>query len=127
MSMNNFFEIHKKEKEDKSIIYEIGLNREHKIYEGHFPDKAIVPGVLSMQIIKELLEDDLEVELRLQKAGNVKFLYPILPEINKNLNISIRYVSKISETLKVKACIYSKDIQFMKLQATYIRSCGYFK
>ena len=52
----------------------ISLNREHNIFEGHFPGNPILPGVCTVQIALELLEKLTGRELRLAKAGNIKYL-----------------------------------------------------
>ena len=39
------------------LITRIKLNKDHDIYNGHFPNNPITPGVIIIQIIKEILEE----------------------------------------------------------------------
>ena len=38
------------------LITRIKLNKDHDIYNGHFPNNPIIPGVIIIQIIKEILD-----------------------------------------------------------------------
>src|SRR6266550_1356025 len=69
------------------------INEKHEIFTGHFPDLPIVPGVCTMQMIKELLEQHLQKKLRLITAGNLKFLSIINPVENPEIEIQISYAS----------------------------------
>ena len=55
------------------VKYVIQLDPEHLIFEGHFPQHPILPGVAMLQLLKELAEQQLNIELQLQRATNVKF------------------------------------------------------
>ncbi|MBN2813970.1 MAG: hypothetical protein JXQ80_07815 [Bacteroidales bacterium] len=74
--MNNLYTVPSFEvslSKDK-VTARISLNRGHNIFEGHFPGNPILPGVCTVQIALELLEKLTGRELRLAKAGNIKYL-----------------------------------------------------
>lgn len=77
--------------ESGSIRSTIKLNAGHPVFEGHFPGNPILPGVCTVQIVKELLEVVFKKELMLEKAGNIKYLgfvSPVTtPEVLFNLAI----------------------------------------
>lgn len=57
MLLENFYKIiHIKEREDGKQAIEIELNPGHVLYQGHFPGQPVVPGVCTLQIIKESAE-----------------------------------------------------------------------
>ena len=57
MLLENFYKIiHIKEREDGKQEIEIELNPGHVLYQGHFPGQPVVPGVCTLQIIKESAE-----------------------------------------------------------------------
>ena len=95
------------------------LNTSHPIFEGHFPDIPIVPGVVLMQMIKEVLEDDFACKLNLIEAKNVKFLDFINPKEVSELDFDIIIKSKETESLKIQAIISSKKAIHFKLSANY--------
>ena len=66
------------EEKDK-ISAKILLNREHPVFGGHFPGNPILPGVCTVQIIRELLEKAVGKELVLHKAASIKYLGFISP------------------------------------------------
>jgi 3-hydroxyacyl-[acyl-carrier-protein] dehydratase len=53
---------------------EIELDASHPLFEGHFPGNPILPGVCTVQIIRELLEQSMQKSLSMTKAGNIKYL-----------------------------------------------------
>jgi 3-hydroxyacyl-[acyl-carrier-protein] dehydratase len=53
---------------------EIELDPNHPLFDGHFPGNPILPGVCTVQIIKELLELSVQTSLFMSKAGNIKYL-----------------------------------------------------
>ena len=55
---------------ENSLSILIRLNAKHSIYEGHFPEQPITPGVVQLAIIKELLAEHLQVKLALLKVNN---------------------------------------------------------
>lgn len=56
------------------FLAEIELDANHPVFEGHFPGNPILPGVCTVQIIKELLELSVQKSLRMTRAGNIKYL-----------------------------------------------------
>ncbi len=83
------------------LITKIKLNKDHDIYNGHFPNNPITPGVIIIQIIKEILEEHLDCELFLRKIINIKYISPINPIINNSLLFEI-YLQKENKSIIVK-------------------------
>ena len=83
------------------LITRIKLNKDHDIYNGHFPNNPIMPGVIIIQIIKEILEEHLGCELFLREIINIKYISPINPIINNSLLFEI-YLQKENKSIIVK-------------------------
>jgi len=98
-----------------SIESRVLINLEDPIFEGHFPDVPVVPGVCMLQMIKELLEDRIGKPLQLLKAGNLKFLAVINPRLNSELSISISYVSGDDGNISADGSITDADKVFFKI------------
>ncbi len=64
------------------ITATVRLNKEHPVFQGHFPGNPILPGVCTIQIIKDLVERGMEAKCMLTKAGNVKYLGFVNPVTN---------------------------------------------
>ncbi|MBA6153889.1 3-hydroxyacyl-ACP dehydratase [Gelidibacter maritimus] len=102
MLLTNFYKIQTSETlEDNSFETIIVLQNEHPIFNGHFPNFPVTPGVAMLQIIKELTENQLQQSLFLKSASNVKFLSLVDPNKNAILNFSIT-LEEDHEHVKVK-------------------------
>lgn len=97
----------------------IDLNKKHKIYQGHFPSVPIVPGVCSIQIIKEVVQKILSLKLILIKANSIKFLSLINPNEISELLIKI--------ILSEDSGIYTADTTFNVGEKTLLKFKGMFK
>ncbi len=93
----------------------IALDKEHPIFQGHFPGFPIVPGVCMMAIIKELLEDVVERPLQLIQTANIKFLSLINPFENESVDVELKYSSGENNTLVLEGNISSSKLTFFKI------------
>lgn len=78
------------------ITANVRLNKEHPVFQGHFPGNPILPGVCTIQIIKELVDRGKDAKFMLTKAGNVKYLGFVNPVANPEVLFDL--VLKLSET-----------------------------
>ena len=67
------------------ITATIRLNKEHPVFQGHFPGNPILPGVCTIQIIKDLIDRGMGAKYMLTKAGNVKYLGFVNPVANPEM------------------------------------------
>jgi 3-hydroxyacyl-[acyl-carrier-protein] dehydratase len=86
---------------------EIELDPGNPVFGGHFPGNPILPGVCTVQIIRELLEQGIQKSLRMTKAGNIKYLgfvNPVtMPVLTFQLQVKIPESSDILCTATVSA------------------------
>ena len=86
MLLENFYKIiHIKEREDGKQAIEIELNPGHVLYQGHFPGQPVVPGVCTLQIIKESAEQIANQPLQ--------YVHSYLPSIR----FKLRYCNYLSD------------------------------
>lgn len=97
----------------------ICLNPVHEIYKGHFPQMPIAPGVVLVQIIKEIIESKLQKQLRLTEGDNIKFLALINPNETSELQLSI--------TIKQQNTILDVKAEYTGNQKSYTKFKGRFK
>ena len=119
MLINNLYEILNLKLKGEKIIAEIRLNPAHDIYKGHFPDQPLLPGVLQLQIVKEILSEAIKKEIRLKNSSNIKFLSMIDPGQVDKLSIEIDIISEIAGMYKVNARIHSGNTVFLRLKGVY--------
>ena len=61
-------------------LFRIKLNGGHEIYKGHFPEKAVSPGVCNLQIMKECAERIVGKELTIKTMAQCKMPAMITPD-----------------------------------------------
>lgn len=118
MFLNSFFEITHTKQEGDSITSRIRLNALHKIYEGHFPCNPVTPGVMLMQMVKEVLGNVMQKDFQLISMSRCKFLKVLNPIVTPEINI-VMDVVQTDELLKVNASGLEGDEVFFKLSAVY--------
>lgn len=91
MLIKEFYKIINLDSVESEVKATIKLNPNHEVYKGHFPGQAVVPGVIQLQIVKEILENHLEKNLFMGNITQVKYLVPITPVEVPELHISISY------------------------------------
>lgn len=118
MLIKDFYSIEYFEIAEGKIDAQLRLNPEHEVYKGHFPNQPVVPGVIQLQIIKELMEKAGEQELLLSKMAFAKYLKMIIPELSPILTLQIDF-SKKEGGFQFSAVI--KDVQsiFTKVKGTF--------
>ena len=103
MLLNDFFIINKLEKEEGSAVADVTIDKNHTIFDGHFPDFPVVPGVCLTQMVKEVLQEVTGDKLMLTKGSNIKFMAVVNPQENADLVMKITYVKK--ENVWSTSCI----------------------
>jgi 3-hydroxyacyl-[acyl-carrier-protein] dehydratase len=97
---------------------EIKINAAHPLFGGHFPDSPVTPGVIQLQMVKDILSQWLGRPLKLKAIRTCKFLEVLNPHQHEAIMISIKI--KGNDVLEVSAFGESGNSVFFKLQATYI-------
>jgi 3-hydroxyacyl-[acyl-carrier-protein] dehydratase len=85
---NELYAIHDWQQEAASIACTVTYDPAHPIFSGHFPGQPVVPGVCTMDMIKDMLQTALGQPLLLRSTGQVKFLRLILPDVKPDVAIS---------------------------------------
>jgi 3-hydroxyacyl-[acyl-carrier-protein] dehydratase len=49
-------------------------------FDGHFPGFAVLPGVAQLAIVAAVLEEALEIRVRVTDVSRVRFKLPVLPD-----------------------------------------------
>jgi 3-hydroxyacyl-[acyl-carrier-protein] dehydratase len=119
--LNDLYTI-KEVKEDianRRITIQAALNPSHQIFTGHFPGNPVLPGVCTVQIVKELLSDHLKKDLMLKKAGNIKYLSFINPEVNPMINFELRLKDTEEGLLACNAKVFFESTVFCSFKGEF--------
>jgi len=116
MLFNDFYTCHDIQHTDGKVSCRLVFNAAHDIFKGHFPGNPVVPGVCMMEIVKELLQQEVNKTLILRNTGNVKFLQLITPESQPLIDISWK---ENEDGYSVSATLNSGTSALFKLAGTY--------
>lgn len=121
MLQDDFYSVIKKEStpDGQNVEAKIRFDRSHRIFEGHFPQVPVVPGVCLIQMVQELSGELLNKKLALSNGSNIKFLSPINPDMHSEVNVSIQTKVGENEMIKVSAVCSFDSVIFMKLRAGF--------
>ena len=116
--LNDFFFIQQEENIPGSVKAKISINPQHKIFDGHFPGKPVVPGVCMVQIIIELMEKVILKKVKLREADSIKFLAVMNPTDNDEIDVTINYAMEGNKWL-IDASLFLGPIIFFKFKAIF--------
>lgn len=117
-SLNNFII-----PETGKVQAEVKLNASHAIFNGHFPESPVVPGVCLVQISKEMLEKSLNTTTQLTQSSQVKFLAVVDPTVNAVLQIALD-TKEQDGLISVNAVISAGEKVFFKFKGVFKRDNG---
>lgn len=120
MLIDDFFTLKSIEYTNDIIHAQICLNENHRIFEGHFPGKPVVPGVCLIQSIKEIIEKHLDKTFLLSSSSIIKFLIPVIPQNYPIINIKIRFSFQPENRIKTDAQIYFENSVFVKFKGDFL-------
>lgn len=121
MILKDFYRIIEKSAEANIVSATILINPEHNIFDGHFPEQSVVPGVVQLQIIKELMELHLGEKLMINKVTQVKYLIPIIPDKDVELIVKISIKKIEGQVIKIDATIGVLDSLFTKVKLNFFK------
>ena len=119
MFVNDFYTYRLIRQTDDVIEATITINPKHRIFDGHFPEYPLVPGVVQIQIIKEVASQCLNGQLQLVQSKSIKFLAMISPLQVQELQLRIAYRFLDENHYKIEAQLYNDTRSFLKLKGTY--------
>jgi 3-hydroxyacyl-[acyl-carrier-protein] dehydratase len=116
---DQFYTINRINEKDGELEANISINPSHKIFAGHFPDNPITPGVVQMEIIKEILSVHFARILKLKTVDNCKFLALLNPNANSDLIVKLKFLSYDESVIKISGTITSGSTRFLQIQSEY--------
>lgn len=90
MLLGDLFIVDNLESGDGFFKAALHVRWEHRIFEGHFPGRPVVPGACLVQLVQELAAASTRANLQLATAGPVKFMAMVRPQGNGSLHVKAR-------------------------------------
>lgn len=119
MLLNHFFTIGDKQVSGNELTVTLTINKDHRIFEGHFPGQPVVPGVCMMQMILELMEQVTGKRLKLLTAYDMKFLAVINPQVNNSVSATVKYTEDEGGTFSASATIFCNETVHFRFKGQF--------
>lgn len=120
--LNNLYKILDEHAEPGNFDIAIEIDRNHPIFQGHFPGNPVLPGACMIQIVEEILSHLLNIQLRCLEAPNIKFLSVLNPEIDSFVHVTgtMPEHGRENDILKVTAKISTETSVFFSFRGTFL-------
>ena len=115
--LDDFFKLTQIDSAPGVVKAKISINKEHRIFQGHFPGLPVVPGVCMLQMVREIMEVHLDRSLDITASDNMKFLSVINPDQNGEVDATINYTEE-TDIVSINATLFAGTTTFFKLKAT---------
>jgi 3-hydroxyacyl-[acyl-carrier-protein] dehydratase len=116
---DNFFTIKNQDITDSKADFRIKLNADSFIYQAHFPQNPITPGVCLIQIVMELFGSLKGEKFNIKTLKNVKFTAPINPLEFSEVDFSLDF-SENENSWQIKALVKENETVFAKISMVLV-------
>ena len=122
MFQNDFYQLNQTNQiAENSLEFQIQLNPKHAVFGGHFPGNPVTPGVMQMEVLKELLVQHFACSIDFLEMSSCKFLKVLNPEETPRVMVKVQF-EQIQEhnQLKVQATFQANEVIFTKIASLYL-------
>ncbi|MCK5857169.1 MAG: hypothetical protein KAG64_06740 [Bacteroidales bacterium] len=120
--MSKIYKIEQFYEQGSKIIAHLSIDENHPIFDGHFPQRSVLPGVIQLEIIKEVLSCFMKSSYKVQSIKNAKYLAMILPDENRSFSTELDYIIQDDQSVKIKAVIKNSSKVFLKFSGVFIKN-----
>lgn len=119
MLIEGFYQIiSTEEKEECEFVASVRLNKDHQVYQAHFPGNPITPGVCTIQILKDIVCLKFNKILVFNQISNVKFLNVINPLETPEIDFIIKF-SIVEKSIKINAVVRDGEKIYTKISGFF--------
>lgn len=116
---DRFYTILNASHSETELNFSIRIDANHAIFEGHFPGNPVTPGVVQLEIIKELLSEGMGRKVDLLSLSNCKYLAILNPTNCGDILVNIGYTWQENAAMKVVVSIKNSETTFLKAVGLY--------
>lgn len=99
---------------------EISLNKDSKVFEGHFPGQPVLPGVFMLEIIASVLSEITSGSRKLVEGDNIKFLSVLDPGVDSNIAVTMNFTISDERIYNVKSELSGNGKTFLKFKGKFL-------
>jgi 3-hydroxyacyl-[acyl-carrier-protein] dehydratase len=117
---DTFYTINTLTFEENVLEAGISIDPKHAIYEGHFPNNPVTPGVVQLELVKEILGTHFNRPIQLKTLSSSKFLAILNPVQTPDAQIKMTVNEQEDQSLKVSGQISTAEGVCLKFSGVYI-------
>ena len=106
---DKFYKINALKFEDNVLEATISIDAKHTIYEGHFPNNPVTPGVVQLELVKEILGTHFNRQIHLRSLTTSKFLAVLNPEKTPEATFKMTVIEQEDQSLKVSGQLSNSE------------------
>ncbi|AEA43438.1 3-hydroxyacyl-ACP dehydratase [Fluviicola taffensis] len=118
---DTFYTINSLKLEEQALEANITIDANHSIFEGHFPGNPVTPGVVQLELIKELLSTQFGEKIQLKTLSNSKFLAVLNPVNTPEVHVKMTVVTQEDDSLKVSGQMITGEVVCLKFSGIYTK------
>lgn len=117
--LEGLFDIQEQTSEGTKKSYQVKVNSAHVVFQGHFPDQPVLPGVAMVYLSRFLTEKNLGKSIKLKEAQQIKFLNLVDPRVTPEFIYTNEILKEVDGVIYVKGEMRFNELTFFKISATY--------
>ena len=116
MLIKDYYTIQSVAQQEGKAVFQISLNPQCQVYEGHFPGEPVSPGVCNIQMIKECAEQVAGKSLFLSNLQQCRLTTLVTPLAHPQVEVTIQLEEK-GGAYKLKATLGKGEEIYLDLKA----------
>ncbi len=105
---------------EEGLTAQLRLDASYAVFEGHFPERPVLPGVCQMYALREVLSRFHGREMQWESVRDLKFLSPVLPPEDVELTLSVKETPAEEGKLKIDAVLATQTAKKTKIRAIFV-------
>lgn len=116
--LQNFYTVDSKnEDEEGKVEFQVTINEQHPLFQGHFPNMPVTPGVVQLEMVKQLIAQHVNQSIILSEMNSCKYLAILDPTKESTIVIELT-LAQLENGWKVNVVIKGSTI-YSKIAAQY--------
>lgn len=116
---DNFYQINSLSFAENNLEASIRIDPNHAIFDGHFPGNPVTPGVIQLEMVKELLGNHFNQTIQLKQLLNSKFLAVLNPQNSVEATFKMSVIEQEDHSLRVSGQLSSNEVVCLKFSGIY--------
>jgi 3-hydroxyacyl-[acyl-carrier-protein] dehydratase len=114
--LSDYYTIDNRRTDGETTVFEVTLNPDCTVYQGHFPGMPVAPGVCNIQMVKECAERLTGRTLLMDYLAQCKMTTLLTPQQHPRLQVRIRLLENSDTQVNVQASVGQGEESYFTLK-----------